>query len=177
MNVRAVFRTVIVTGGLCIGSMSFLTASGSASGPPAQGTIHVKGTGIDLLNGAIIHSKKTTPTGEIRKSTEIVELRGDLDGTVLYGVTTVINTKQGTLTNSGDQVFSGTIAGSEPVMIRDSKFSFSVNLRTGAEHGSVYLTDHIAGPQVRCQLQVTGTGKSADGNPTFKYAGTCAFEG
>ena len=103
-----------------------------------RGTIHVKGTGIDLLNGAIIHSKKTTPTGEIRKSTEIVELRGDLDGTVLYGVTTVINTKQGTLTNSGDQVFSGTIAGSEPVMIRDSKFSFSVNLRTGAEHGSVY---------------------------------------
>jgi hypothetical protein len=82
-----------------------------------------------------------------------------------------------TLTNSGDQVFSGTIAGSEPVMIHDSKFSFSANLRTGAEHGSVYLTDHIAGPQVRCQLGVVGTGKSASGNPTFKYAGTCAFGG
>lgn len=177
MNVWLVSRTVIVMGGLCIGSMSFLAASASASAPPVQGTIHVKGTGIDLLNSAIIHSKKTTPTGEIRKSTEIVELRGDLEGTVLYGVTTVINTKQGRLTNSGDQVFSGTVAGSEPVMIHDSKFIFSVNLKTGADHGSVYLTDRIAGPKVRCQLQVTGTGKSASGNPTFKYAGACTFGG
>ncbi len=177
MNTRAVFRTVIVMGGLCIGSMSFFPASASAGGPPAQGTIRVKGTGTDLVNSAIVHSKKTTPTGEIRKSTEVVELRGDLDGIVLYGITTVIDTKQGTLTNRGDQVFSGTIAGSEPVMVHDSRFRFTANLKTGADHGSVYLTDHIAGPQVGCQLQVTGTGKSASGNPTFKYAGTCTFGG
>lgn len=175
MNVWAGFRMVIVTGGLCIGSMPYLTTSASAGRPPAQGTIHVKGTGTDLVNTAIVHSKKTKPTGEIQKSTEIVELRGDLEGKVLYGVTTVINTKQGTLTNSGDQVFSGTIAGSEPVMIHDSKFTFVANLKTGVDHGSVYLTDHIAGPLVRCQLQVTGTGKSVSGNPTFKYAGTCTF--
>lgn len=46
---------------------------------------------------------------------------------------------------------------------------------TGADTGSVYLFDHIAGPRVWCELKVTGTGKTADGNPTSKYAGTCVF--
>jgi len=40
-----------------------------------------------LLNGAIIHSKKDTPTGMIQKSTATVELKGDLIGRVLYHVT------------------------------------------------------------------------------------------
>ena len=35
----------------------------------------------------------------------------------------------------GDQIFSGTIAGSDLVMIHDSKFRFEVNLATGAETG------------------------------------------
>ena len=52
-------------------------------------------------------------------------------------------------------------------MIRDSRFRFDVNLATGAETGSVYLSDHIVGPHVTCELKVTGTGKTADGNPTF----------
>ncbi len=176
MNGLAVLRAVIVAAVSCIGSLPFLAVSASAS-PPAHGTIHVKGTGTDLLNSALVHSKKTTPSGEIQHSTEIVELRGDLNGKVLYGVTTVIDNAKGTLTNSGDEVFSGTVAGSAPVMIHDAKFRFAVNLKTGADHGSVYLTDRIAGPQVRCQLQVTGTGKSAEGNPTFKYVGSCTFGG
>ena len=46
-------------------------------------TLHVSGTGTDLLNSAIIHSKKSTSTGEIQKSTEIVELQGDLTGGAL----------------------------------------------------------------------------------------------
>jgi hypothetical protein len=138
-------------------------------------TIQVSGTGTDLLNGAVVHSKASTATGVIQHGTEIVELSGDLTGKVLYHVTTVIDNQKGTLTNTGDQVFSGTIKGSEPVMIRDSRFRFDVNLATGAETGSVYLFDHIAGPHVRCELNVTGTGKTADGNPTFKYVGTCRF--
>ena len=143
--------------------------------PTVERTIKVSGTGTDLLNGALIHSKKPTATGVIQRGTEIVELSGDLSGKVLYHVTTVIDNQKGTLVNTGDQVFSGTVAGSEPVMIHDSRFRFQVDLGTGADSGSVYLFDHIAGPQVRCELKVTGTGKTADGNPTFSYTGTCKF--
>jgi hypothetical protein len=169
--------TRVVGFSLCLGSISLLCAAAFAHAAAEKGVIQVKGTGMDLLNGAIVHLKRTTSTGEIRKSTQIVELRGDLNGKVLYHVTTVIDDKKGTLVNTGDQVFSGTIAGSEPVMIHDSKFRFEVNLATGAESGSVYLFDHITGPRVQCQLQVTGTGNNADGNPTFSYVGMCVFAG
>ena len=138
-------------------------------------TIHVSGTGTDLQDGALVHSKKSTPHGVIQRSTEIIDLDGDLKGKVLYHVTTVIDTRTNTLVNTGDQVFSGTIGGSEPVMLHDSKFRFEVNLRTGVDRGSVFLVDHIAGPRVRCELKVTGTGKNAKGNPTFRYVGTCKF--
>jgi hypothetical protein len=150
----------------------FLLYSG-AKADEARRTLQVSGTGTDLLNGAIVHSKKSTANGMVQKATEIVDLRGDLNGKVLYHVTTVIDNQKGTLVNTGDQVFSGTIGGSEPVMIHDSKFRFEANLATGAESGSVYLFDHIAGPWVRCELKVTGTGKTGDGNPTFSYTGTC----
>jgi|SRR6185312_13100984 len=146
-----------------------------ANDVPNGKSIHVSGTGTDLQNGALVHSKKSTPNGEILRSTEIIDLDGDLKGKVLYHVTTVIDTRKNTLVNTGDQVFSGTIVGSEPVLLHDSKFRFEVNLKTGADSGSVYLLDHIAGPRVRCQLKVTGTGKNAEGNPTFSYVGTCKF--
>jgi len=152
-----------------------ISSAALADEPIVYRTVHVSGTGTDLLNGTIVHSKNPTAMGVIQRGTEIVELSGDLNGKVLYHVTTVIDNQKGTLVNTGDQVFSGTIAGSEPVMIHDSKFRFEVNLATGAESGSVYLFDHIAGPQVRCELKVTGTGKTADGNPTFSYTGTCRF--
>ena len=140
-------------------------------------TVHVKGTGVDGLNTAMVHSKVATSTGMIQKSTEIVELNGDLTGRVLYHVTSVFDFAKGTLVNSGDQVYSGTIAGSEPVMIHDDQFRFEVNLNTGAESGDVYLLDHIAGPKVRCTLHVVGTGMNAQGNPTFTYEGDCTFRG
>ena len=155
---------------LCVAVLSAVLLGAT---PPR--TIQVKGTGTDLLNGAVIHSKTKTATGLTQRSTEIVVLDGDLNGRVLYDVTTVIDDKAGTLVNTGNQVFSGTIAGSEPVMIHDSRFRFEVNLKTGSERGSVYFTDPIAGPPVRCELQVVGTGKSASGNPNFKYTGTCTF--
>jgi hypothetical protein len=62
-------------------------------------------------------------------------------------------------------------------MIHDDQFRFRVNLATGDESGKVYLFDHIAGPKVRCQLDVVGTGLTAEGNPTFDYHGTCTFRG
>lgn len=140
-------------------------------------TVQVAGSGVDFLNSAIVHSTETTPTGMLQKSTETVELNGSLRGRVLYHVTSVFDFVKGTLVNTGNQVFSGTIAGSEPVMIHDDQFRFDVNLITGADTGSVYLVDHIAGPKVRCVLEVVGTGVNSDGNPTFDYNGECIFRG
>ena len=139
--------------------------------------VPVAGSGVDHLNTAIVHSQEPTPTGKIQKSTEIVELSGDLKGFVLYHVTSVFDFAGGTLVNTGDQVFSGTVAGSAPVMIHDDQFRFQANLVTGEESGQVYLLDHIAGPKVRCELDVVGTGLTGDGNPTFDYRGTCTFRG
>ena len=60
-------------------------------------------------------------------------------------------------------------------MIHDDRFRFDVNLVTGRETGRVYLFDHIAGPRVRCTLDVVGTGLDPDGNPKFTYTGRCVF--
>jgi hypothetical protein len=140
-------------------------------------TVQVTGTGFDDLKNAIVHWKKPTPNGMVQQSTEIVELYGDLRGRVLYHVTSVFDFVNGTLVNTGDQVYSGTIAGSLPVMIHDNRFRFEVNLLTSEESGQVFLSDHIAGPKVRCKLDGIGTGLNSDGNPTFKYDGECTFRG
>ena len=68
-------------------------------------------------------------------------------------------------------------ADGQPVLIHDDQFRFEVNLVTGTEAGKVYLFNHIAGPKVRCTLNVVGTGFNPDGNPTFDYTGTCTFRG
>ncbi|HEY7498631.1 MAG TPA: hypothetical protein VH740_08965 [Vicinamibacterales bacterium] len=160
----------------CLGAiaLTLVTTAGAAHGPR---TVSVAGKGFDDLKNAIIHWKKDTPTGLIQQSTEIVELEGDLKGRVLYHVTSVFDFVNGTLVNTGDQVYSGTIRGSAPVLIHDDRFRFEVNLQNGLETGVVYLFDHIAGPKVRCMLEVTGTGLNADGNPTFEYRGECTFRG
>ena len=139
--------------------------------------VKVSGHGVDHLNEALVHWKTPTPTGMIQQSTEIVDLDGDLNGRVLYHVTSVFDFVKGTLVNTGDQVFSGTIAGSAPVMIHDDRFRFEANLVTGEESGQVFLSDQIAGPKARCMLQVAGTGMNAEGNPTFNYDGECIFRG
>jgi hypothetical protein len=149
----------------------FLVAAAAAR------TVPVAGSGVDFLNTAIVHSKEITETGMIQQSTEIVELNGDLKGRVLYHVTSVFDFVHGTLVNTGDQVYSGTIAGSAPALIHDDQFRFEVNLVTGAESGQVYLFDHITGPKVRCTLNVVGTGVNGEGNPTFDYSGECRFRG
>jgi len=174
----------------CIRSLVVLAMSGTLAGaqtrsatratPPVDHgatTIPVAGTGVDYLTTALVHSKEETAGGMVQKSTEIVELMGDLKGRVLYHVTSVFDFVRQTLVNTGDQVYSGTIAGSAPVMIHDNQFRFDVNLATGNETGRVYLFDHIAGPKVRCTLDVVGTGLNADKNPTFAYKGQCTFLG
>ena len=145
-----------------------------ADGAP-QRTIHVSGHGVDRMDGALVHSEQKTPAGLTRISTAVVELEGDLEGRVLYQVTTRIDSARGKLTNTGRQVYSGTIAGSEPVMLYDDRFVFEANLATGSEHGRVYLVRHLGEPAVRCLLEVSGTGKDGHDNPTFTYAGDCVF--
>jgi len=171
--------STVLVGALSAGCI--LLCSGAAyageNGVSKVHSVQVTGTGTDLLNAALVHSKKQTPTGMVQQSTEIVELEGDLTGRVLYQVTSTIDYANDSLLNTGDQVFSGTVAGSDPVMIHDGRFNFHVNLKTGADTGFVYLVDHIAGPKVRCTLQIVGTGKDADANPTFRYSGHCDFRG
>ena len=140
-------------------------------------TVAVSGTGVDLLTTALIHSKDSTASRMVQKSTEIVELSGDLTGRVLYQVTTEIDFVHKVLVNTGNQVFSGTVAGSAPVLLHDDRFRFQVNLATGEEHGRVYLVNHLAGPNTRCTLDVKGTGPNPQGNPTFTYRGECTVAG
>jgi len=175
MSMFRTFNVFVIAAAL--GAASVQSLGAQPEGPPPAHTVQVAGSGVDLLNGAIVHSTEITPTGMIQKSTETVELIGDLRGRVLYHVVSVFDFANGTLVNTGNQVFSGTIAGSEPVMIHDDRFRFDVNLATGAEMGAVYLFDHIAGPKVRCTLQVVGTGMNGEGNPTFDYTGECTFRG
>ena len=154
-----------------------LDVAGAVRHDAGATSVKVAGTGFDDLKNAIVHSQKPSPTGLIQQSTEIVELSGDLRGRVLYHVTSVFDFVNGTLVNSGDQVYSGTVAGSAPVLIHDDQFHFKVNLITGEESGRVFLFNHIAGPKVRCALDVVGTGLNAEGNPTFTYSGECTFRG
>ena len=154
-----------------------MALSGQATSLEGTTTVKVSGTGYDDLKNAIVHWQKPTPSGLIQQSTEIVELYGDLRGRVLYHVTTVIDFANGTLVNTGEQVYSGTVAGSAPVMIHDDQFRFEVNLVTGEETGKVFLLNHMAGPKVRCTLDGVGTGLNTDGNPTFSYTGECTFRG
>jgi hypothetical protein len=163
-------------------AFTFASAAGATAqgrGLPASGrgdtlAIAVSGSGLDHLTASVVHSVRGKPHGTIQQSTEIVDLAGDLVGRVLYHVTTAVDSLSGTLVNTGDQVFSGTIAGSAPVLIHDNRFRFDVNLKTGRETGRVYLSNHIAGPRVRCTLDVVGTGLN-EGNPTFTYTGWCTF--
>ena len=164
--------TIVCTG---LGDGNVIEGSAAAAG--AERTIAVSGNGFDDLANAIVHWQKPTPTGIVQQSTEIVELFGDLRGRVLYHVTSTIDFVNGTLVNTGDQVFSGTIAGSQPVMIHDDQFRFEANLITGSESGTVFLFDHIAGPKVRCTLRGVGKGLNANGNPLFDYNGECTFRG
>jgi hypothetical protein len=179
MSFRTARTVAVLVTALFIGGADARVAGDSPAGHHDRDTrtIKVAGSGVDDLNHALVHWKKPTATGMIQQSTEIVELTGDLKGRVLYHVTSVFDFVNGTLVNTGDQVYSGTIGSSAPVMIHDDQFRFDVNLITGSEAGEVFLFNHIAGPKVRCKLAIVGTGLTSEGNPMFDYTGTCTFRG
>jgi hypothetical protein len=136
--------------------------------------VSVSGGGVDLAGGAIVHSEETTPTGVVKRLTGVVRLDGDLTGYVLYQPTQVFDTERRTLVVTGENVFSGTIAGSDPVVLRSDESRFEVDLTTGTETGTVHLVggaDDDTCVWYECELVVVGTGHTAEGDPTFNYSG------
>jgi hypothetical protein len=135
--------------------------------------VPVSGTAIHYFSTAIIHSEDFTENGKTQRSTDSIDLDGDLVGRVLYHPVSKIDFGAGTLVNTGYQVFSGTVLGSEPVLILDDEFRFDVNLFTGATTGKVFLRDSIAGPRIRCELEIVGTGFTPEGDGLASYSGRC----
>jgi hypothetical protein len=176
MSITRVVRFAGAAAALALSSVALAGSPALAAAPTAPSAVRVAGHGVDWESTAVVHSERQTAAGVIRTSTATVELEGDLHGWVLYQVTTRIDSAKGTLTNTGQQVYSGTILGSKPVLIRDDRFRFDVDTTSGTERGSVYLVHRLAGPPVQCTLSVVGTGKRADGNPTFSYTGECRFD-
>lgn len=136
----------------------------------------VAGTGVHQFSTALLHGEpRETPTGFVQRSTEIVELRGDLVGRVLYHPVSVFDFAEGKLVNSGHQVFSGTVLGGPPVLMLDDAFRFEVDLDTRATHGEVFLETVLAGDRhTRCELTITGDGATdAAGDAVVGYEGRC----
>lgn len=173
MNGLAALMAVSLTGAVT------LTASDAVTGE--QETIRISGSGVDLASEAIVHSEESTPNGMIRRLTEIVKLTGNLSGYVLYQPTQEFDYANNTLLVTGTNFFSGTIAGSDPVLLRSDESRFEVDLATGAETGKVHLTRSNDAPDkgrwFDCDLVVVGTGATPEGNPTFDYSGTCTRRG
>jgi hypothetical protein len=116
MTSHAVRRSLLAALAMvCIGAGDGSLIAGPAGPGGGSRTVQVSGSGFDDLANAIVHWQRPTPTGTIQQSTEVVELFGDLRGRVLYHVTSVVDLANGTLVNTGHQVFSGSIAGSPPL--------------------------------------------------------------
>jgi hypothetical protein len=170
-------RLLAIGGLTCVAA---LASSAAASGTDHE-TIEVSGSGVHFFSDAVVHSQEPTPTGMIQRSTETIRLEGDLDGYVLYHPTSVFDFGANTLVNTGTQFFSGTIAGSEPVVLHDDEFRFEVDLATGATTGEVHLSRSKdaagEGGWYECDLAVVGTGLTPDGDSTFEYSGHCTRRG
>ena len=170
---------MIFFGCVVVSAMAFPRAfvrAGAEVQAEAETVQPVSGSGVHFLTTAIVHSAIPTATGLIQRSTETVDLTGDLKGRILYHPTSVIDFSTHTLVNTGHQVFSGTVLGSEPVLLHDDTFRFDIDLLTGTGTGTVRLVDRIDGPKVRCDLSIVSIGMTADGNVAAEYTGECRFK-
>ncbi|MDG6097039.1 hypothetical protein EXU34_06240 [Alteromonas sp. ZYF713] len=133
----------------------------------------VSGQAVHYFPTAILHSSRETEAGKIERSTDTIELTGDLNGRIVYHVTSEFDYTAGTLVNTGHQVFSGTVSNGEPVMLLDDDFIFTVDLNNGDTLGKVFLTRTLTGERTQCRLTVTGTGFDEHGNGLADYSGYC----
>jgi hypothetical protein len=144
-------------------------------------TIHVAGTAVHYFTTGVIHSETATQTGKVQRSTELIRLEGDLNGYILYHPTSTFDFAAGALVNTGTQIFSGTVAGSPPMILHDDEFRFTVDLATGATVGEVHLSRSKDAPHpgswYDCDLDVIGTGMTPAGDALADYTGTCTERG
>lgn len=165
MNLIAVLLLVVTTHCACADETEL---------QPGNRWIDVSGSGVHKFSSAIVHAVTETDVGFIQRSTETVELTGDLDGRLLYHPVSVFDFAAGTLTNTGHQVFSGTVLGQGPVLVHDNEFRFDVDFATGRTTGIVFLENRIAGPDIRCHLEVVGVGAmDENGDALVDYTGRC----
>ena len=161
-------------------TMGGLTAVAVAT-TGGQETVPVSGEGIHYFTTAVVHSQQEIETGMLQRSTDIIRLTGDLDGYLLYHPTSEFDFANQKLVNTGTQFFSGTIAGSEPMVLHDDTFRFDVDLATGQTTGEVHLMRSKDAPDqgqwYECHLAVTGTGMTPEGDATFTYTGHCLRRG
>jgi hypothetical protein len=164
----------VETAGHAAGPASLAAATMSQATP-------VSGTGIFFTATSLVHSEEPTPGGLVQRSSVAGQLTGDLNGSVLFIPTAVFDFDAGTLVNTGTQFFSGTVAGSDPVILHDSDFRFDIDLGTGATLGTVHLSRSGDAPDpghwFECDLVVVGTGVNADGDITSDYTGECVERG
>lgn len=148
-----------------------------AANKGAPQPISVSGSAIHYVSEAIIHSEDPIDSGMIQRSTDTVELTGDLSGYILYHPTSVFDYTAGTLTVTGTQIFSGTIAGSPPLILHDDAFRFEVDLNSGATIGEAHLERSKDAPHqgswYECDLNIVGTGVSPEGDYLADYSGEC----
>lgn len=145
--------------------------------PVALQTLSVSGTATHYFSTAIPHSETPVEGGTVSRSTEIIELRGSIEGFALYHPVTEIDFATQTMVNTGAQVFSGTIGGGEPVLLYDDTFRFEVDLTNGATVGEIHLRRSESSPHPEfwweCDLDAIGTGMTPEGDGLADYSGTC----
>lgn len=154
--------------------------SASLKGGKGQ-TFAVSGSAVHYLSTSVVHSQQQTANGMVQLSSEVIRLTGDVNGYVLYHPTGTFDFANQTLVNTGTQIFSGTVAGSGPVIMHDDQFRFDINLANGATTGSVYLGRSKDAPDkggwFECNLSVTVTGWTPEGDNLSDYTGECTSYG
>jgi hypothetical protein len=162
------------------GARSGDETNNAAAGEPR--TLQVSGSAVHFFSTAVVHSQQPTDSGMIQRSSEVIRLNGDLDGFILYHPTSSFDHPASRLVTTGIQVFSGTISGSEPLLLYDDQFRFDVDLATGETRGSVFFESSslLAGDRTvasdvgyACTLEVIGTGMTAEGDALADYTGVC----
>ena len=172
LTVAIVFACVLIPATAVFPGAS--VARGRRGSAESETVQPVSGSGVHFLTTGSSTRRRRRP--RFQRSTETIDLTGDLTGRILYHPTSVIDVSTQSLVNTGHQVFSGTVLGSEPVMLHDDTFRFDVDLHTGTGTGTVHLADRLDGPKVRCDLIVLSTGITADGNVAAEYTGECRFK-
>jgi predicted small secreted protein len=180
-GMKSMRRTIVHGTVLLLPALTVVAACNTASAVPRAAAIPVSGSAVHYFTTAIVHSQEQNETGTIQKSTEIIQLTGDLSGYILYHPVSTIDLASGTLVNTGTQFYSGTVLGSDPVILHDDTFRFTVDLATGETIGEVRLSRSNDAPHrgawFECHLVVTGTGMTPAGDGMADYTGECLQRG